>query len=213
VLGRDSRNPIAGQPVSINAQLAAVELSYDRDWARFRVSGLYQSGDGNARNGQATGFDSIFDQQNFGGEFSFWRRQRIPLFGVGLTNDQSQLVNLRSSRIQGQSNFVNPGLWLINTGVDFDITPRLRSINNANVLFFDKTSSLEVFTFQSNIDKYIGVDLSTGFEYRPRLNNNAIIMGGLSTLIPGGGFRQLYNKKDSKVPSLFSGFTEIIFTF
>jgi hypothetical protein len=53
--GRDSRNPIAGQPISINAQLAAVELSYDRDWARFRASGLYQSGDGNARNGSAPG--------------------------------------------------------------------------------------------------------------------------------------------------------------
>ena len=214
VLGRDSRNPIAGQPTSISAQLAALELSYDRDWARFRVSGLYQSGDGNARNGHATGFDSILDQQNFGGEFSFWRRNRIPLFGVGLTNDQSNLANLRSSRIQGQSNFVNPGLWLINYGVDIDITPRLRSINNANALFFDKTSSLEVFTFQSNIDRFIGVDLSTGFEYRPRLNNNAILLGGLSVLLPGGGFRQLYNDKGGgKVTSLFSGFTEIIFTF
>ena len=213
VFGRDSRNPIAGQPVSISAQLAALELSYDRDWARFRVSGLYQSGDGNANNGHATGFDTIIDQQNFGGEFSFWRRQRIPLFGVGLTNDQSQLANLRSSRIQGQSNFVNPGLGLIGAGVDFDITPRLRSINNANALFFDKTNTLETFTYQSHIDRFIGVDLSSGFEYRPRLNNNAIVMGGLSTLIGSSGFRDLYNKKDSKVPTLFSGFVEIILTF
>jgi len=213
VIGRDSRNPIAGQPTSISAQLAAIELSYDRDWARFRVSGLYQSGDGNANNGHATGFDTIIDQQNFGGEFSFWRRQRIPLFGVGLTNDQSQLANLRSSRLQGQSNFVNPGLWLVNTGVDFDVTPRLRSINNANVLFFDKTNSLETFVYQRVTNRFVGVDLSTGFEYRPRLNNNAIVMGGLSALIPGGAFRGLYNKKDSKVPTLFSGFAEIIFTF
>lgn len=213
VIGRDSRNPIASQPVSVSGQLAAIELSYDRDWARFRVSGLYQSGDGNANNGHATGFDSIHEQQIFGGEFSFWRRQRIPLFGVGLTNDQSQLVNLRSSRIQGQSNFVNPGLWLINTGMDFDITPRLRSINNVNALFFDKTNSLETFTYQSNIDRFIGIDLSTGAEWRPRLNNNIILVGGLSALVPGGGFRQLYNKKDSKTPGLFSGFAELILTF
>ena len=90
---------------------------YDRDWARFRVSGLYQSGDGNANNGHG---DRVRrhprPDQNFGGEFSFWRRQRIPLFGVGLTNDQSLFPNLRSSRIQGQSNFVNPGLWLVNGG-------------------------------------------------------------------------------------------------
>jgi hypothetical protein len=213
VIGRDSRNPIAGQPIAINAQFAAVELSYDRDWARFRVSGLYASGDGNANNGIGTGFDTIIDQQNFGGEFSFWRRQRIPLFGVGLTNDQSQLVNLRSSRIQGQSNFVNPGLWLINSGVDFDVTPRLRSVNNVNVLFFDKTNSLETFIYQRVTNRFIGVDLSTGAEYRPRLNNQAIMLTGLSCLIPGGGFRQLYNNQKSKAPTLFSGFFEMIFAF
>ena len=212
-LGRDSRNPIAGIPQSISAQLAAVELSYDRDWVRFRTSGMYQSGDGNPNNGQATGFDGIIDQTNFGGEFSFWRRQRIPLFGVGLTNDQSQYANLRSSRIQGQSNFVNPGLWLINAGFDMDITPRFRSINNVNALFFDKTASLEAFVFQSHIANYIGTDISTGIEWRPRLNNNAIVMVGASTLLPGDGFRQLYNKKDSKVNPLLSLFMEVILQF
>lgn len=212
-VGRDSRNPIAGQPTNINAQFAALELSYDRDWARFRVSGVYQSGDGNANNGHATGFDGIFDQQNFGGEGSFFRRNRIPLFGVGLTNDQSNFVNLRSSRINGQSNFVNPGLWLINFGMDFDITPRLRAVNNVNALFFDKTSSLETFTYQSRISRHIGTDLSTLLEWRPRLNNQIILVGGLSCLIPSGGFRELYNKKDSQVPGLFDGFAELILTF
>ncbi|HSQ58319.1 MAG TPA: hypothetical protein VLM40_21540 [Gemmata sp.] len=213
VLGRDSRNPIAGLPQSISAQLAALEMSYDRDWVRFRLSGLYQSGDGNAQNGHATGFDGILDNMNFGGEFSFWRRQRIPLFGVGLTNDQSQYANLRSSRVQGQSNFVNPGLWLAGGGMDFEITPRLRSINNVNALFFDKTNVLEHFVFQSNIDRYIGTDISSGIEWRPRLNNNAIVLLGASALIPGGSFRQLYNKKSGPVNPLLSLFTEVILTF
>ena len=213
VLGRDSRNPIANTEQAINAQMAALELSYDRDWARFRVSGMYSSGDGNANNGTATGFDGILDQTTFGGEFSFWRRNRIPLFGVGLTNDQSLYNNLRSSRIQGQSNFVNPGLWLINTGVDLDVTPRLRSINNVNFLWFDKTNSLEVFTYQSNIARDIGVDLSTGVEYRPFLSNNVIFLAGLSSLIPGGGFRQLYNNLDNKPPVLFNGFVEMVLTY
>ena len=169
VLGEDSRNPIAGIRQSISAQLAALELSYDRDWARFRISGLYQSGDGNPNNGHATGFDGIIDQMNFGGEFSFWRRQRIPLFGVGLTNDQSQYANLRSSRIQGQSNFVNPGLWLAGAGIDFEITSRFRSVNNVNALLFDKTATLETFVFQSNIDRYIGTDKARNYSSRIRL--------------------------------------------
>jgi hypothetical protein len=212
-LGRDSLNPIAGTPQSISATMNALELSYDRDWARFRLSGFYQSGDGNPNNGKATGFDGILDQTNFGGEFSYFRRQRIPLFGVGLVNDQSLYANLRSSRIQGQSNFVNPGLWLLNMGADFDVTPRLRLVNNANYLWFDKTASLETFTFQGNIARDVGLDLSSGFEFRPRLNNNAIILGGVAMLLPGGGFRQLYNKKDAKVPALLDGFIEVVFTF
>jgi hypothetical protein len=213
VLGDDSRNPLAGTRQSVSAQLAALEMSYDRDWARFRVQGLYQSGDGNPNNGHATGFDGILDNMNFGGEFSFWRRQRIPLFGVGLTNDQSQYANLRSSRIQGQSNFVNPGLWLAGAGVDFDLTPRFRVINNVNALLFDKTATLETFLFQSNIDRFIGTDLSSGVEWRPRLNNQAIVLVGASTLIPGPGFRQLYNKKDAKVNPLLSLFTQITLAF
>lgn len=213
VVGRDGRNPLAGQPQSINGKFAALELSYDRDWARFRVSGVYQSGDGNANNGQATGFDGIVDQMNFGGEGAFFRRNPIPLFGVNLTNDNSQYVNLRSSRAQGQSNFVNPGLFLVNFGMDFDITPRLRAVNNANVLFFDKTNPLETFIYDRNVNRFIGTDLSTVLEWRPRLNNNIVLMGGLSTLIPGGGFRDLYNNKNSKAPALFDGFAELVLQF
>lgn len=213
VVGRDSRNPIAGSPQSVSAQMAALEVSYDRDWARFRLSGLYQSGDGNPNNGKATGFDGILDLMNFGGEFSFWRTNRIPLFGVGLTNDQSQYANLRSSRIQGQSNFVNPGLWLVNAGVDVDITPRFRVVNNANYLFFDKTASLSTFVYQGKIGQDIGLDLSSGFEWRPRLNNQAIVLAGLAMFVPGGGFRQLYNRKDEAVDPLASAFLEVVLAF
>ena len=78
VLGRDSLNPLAGKPQNINAQMAAIELSYDRDWARFRASFFWASGDKNINDGKATGFDSIFDNPNFaGGQFSYWQRQTI----------------------------------------------------------------------------------------------------------------------------------------
>ena len=39
-LGGDDRNPIAGGRVDINAQMVAVELSYDVDWLRFKGSFL-----------------------------------------------------------------------------------------------------------------------------------------------------------------------------
>src|SRR5205807_4271854 len=137
---------------------------------------------------KATGFDSIMDNPNFaGGRFSYWQREQIALFGVNLIQRESLVPDLRSSKIQGQSNFVNPGLWLFNAGVDFDLTPKLRMINNVNFLWFDETESLRTFIFQDRVRNYIGTDLSTGFEYRPLLSNNVIMTAGVSTLLPGDG--------------------------
>jgi hypothetical protein len=215
VLGHDSMSPLAGQPVDIDGQMAALELSYDRDWARFRVSGFYASGDGNINGHQATGFDSILDNTNFAGsQFSFWGRQQIPIFGVNLVQRNSLYDDLRSSKIQGQSNFVNPGLWLANTGLDIDITPELRMINNANYMWFDKTNVLEQFLFQGNISRQIGLDLSTAFEFRPLLNNNIIILLGIATLIPAEGFKQFYNNgTNGTVPPLVAAFTQLVLTY
>jgi hypothetical protein len=106
---------------------------------------------------------------------------------------------------------VNPGLMLFNLGADFEITPRLRNVNNINFLWFDKTSSLEVLTMQNHINRTIGVDLSSGFEYRPILNNNLILVGGLSGLVPGSGFRQAYHA--GSAPALLSAFMEIVLAF
>src|SRR5205085_3271763 len=89
-VGHDSKNPIGNTEQQISGEMAAVELSYDRDWARFRVSYFYSSGDNDVNNRHATGFDSIFDNPNFaGGAFSFWQRQQIPLFNVNLVQRES----------------------------------------------------------------------------------------------------------------------------
>jgi hypothetical protein len=210
VFGQDSHNPISGCPNTINAQMFALELSYDRDWARFRGSFFWASGDDNPNNSHATGFDTIFDSPNFaGGPFSYWQRQAIGLFGVNLKQRESLVPDLRSSKTEGQSNFVNPGLFLANMGFDVDITPKIRFINNLNLLWFDETAVLQQFVFQGNIHHFIGTDISSGFEYRPLLNNNIIINSGAAMLAPGQGFRDLYNPFRKNVGLLGQIFTEI----
>jgi hypothetical protein len=214
VSGHDDLNPLAGQPVDISAWMAAIELSYDRDWVRFRTSYFYSSGDRDINDGRAEGFDSIFDNPAFaGGEFSFWQRQAIRLFGVNLTNRMSLVPDLRSSKFQGQTNFVNPGLHLVNVGLDGDITPRLKLIGNANFLWFDQTNLLEVYLFQGNVERFIGVDLSLGMEYRPLLSNNIIVVGGISGLIAGEGFQDLYQPLDGREQDLVAGFLECILEY
>ena len=214
VTGTDELNPIAGQPQTISAFMGALELSYDRDWARFRCSYFYASGDSDPNDSRATGFDAIFDNPNFaGGEFSYWNRQQIKLFGVNLVNRQSLLPDLRSSKFQGQTNFVNPGIQLVNTGFDADLTTKTKLITNANYLWFNHTAPLEALVFQNNIRSQIGLDLSAGIEYRPLLNNNVIFVSGLSGLIVGNGFRDLYQPLNGHVSNLAAGFFEAAFEY
>jgi hypothetical protein len=212
--GTDSLNPLANRQQTINAQMAAIEGSFDRDWVRFRLSFFWASGDGNINNSHATGFDTILDQPNFaGGPFSFWNRQQIPLQGVNLVQRLSLVPDLRSSKIQGQANFVNPGLILPTFGMDFELTPKLRLFTNYNLLWFDKTNVLQQFLFQGNIDRFIGADLGWGCEYRPHLSENIVFLGGVQMLIPGQGFRDIYNDFNNRVGSLVAGFINAVFLF
>ncbi|MBM82433.1 MAG: hypothetical protein CMJ78_17855 [Planctomycetaceae bacterium] len=213
VFGEDSLNPIGGRELDISAMMAAVELSYDRDWARFRTSLFWASGDDDPTDTKGEGFDTIIDNPVFTGEFSYWSRQRIGLFGVGLVQDRSLVPSLRSSKLQGQANHTNPGVLIVNTGFDADITPKLKLITNMNYLWFDQTEVLEAFTFQGNIEREIGLDLSMGYEYRPFHNDNVIILIGASALAPGNGFKDLYNQLGRKVKTLYTSTLEVILTF
>src|SRR6266446_2170540 len=106
VLGHDSFNGLAGRPVDINAQMAALELSFDRDWIRYKASFFYASGDGNARDGHGNGFDTILDNPNFtGGPVSWYVRQGFNLAGtaVSLKQRNSLVPNLRTSKTEGQA--------------------------------------------------------------------------------------------------------------
>src|SRR5260221_9717925 len=42
--------------------------------------------------------------------------------GVGLVQPNSILPSLRSSKIEGQANFINPGILIYNAGFDVEVT-------------------------------------------------------------------------------------------
>jgi hypothetical protein len=210
VFGDDDFNSVAGRSIDLNAQMAALELSTDRDWMRFKVSVFWAAGDRDPRDDSGEGFDAILDRPAFaGGPFSYWNAQGIRLLGVGLVQRQSLLPSLRSSKIEGQANFVNPGLWLFNAGYDAELTPELKTIINVNYLRFAYTASLESFVNQPAIANDIGIDYSLGLVYRPFLNNNAILTVGLAALTPLEGFEDLYESSQTQV----SFFTSLLLTY
>ena len=227
-LGRDDFNGLAGHPVTINAQMAALEVSYDHDWARYKASFFYASGDRNPTGREGTGFDTIVDNPNFtGGPFSFWSRQGFNLGGtsVNLKDSSSLVPDLRTSKTEGQANFVNPGVYLLGLGAEFDLTPKLRSFVNANYLLFAQTEPIETALLTSRVGSEIGEDLSIGFQYRPLLTDNIIVSAGFGVLIPGRGYRDIYGSNGSTVPGFdhnnsgdatdfpYSGLIAVTFTY
>lgn len=209
--GHDDRNPIAGRRVSVRSHMAAVEASIDKDYLRFRASAFWAQGDANPTDDRGSGFDAIFDDPNFlGGQFSFWNRNGIRLTqtGVGLVQPNSILPSLRSSKIQGQANFVNPGIFIYNAGIDVEITQRLKAIANANYLRFHRTEPLEYIVLQNHIRHDIGFDYSLGVAYRPFLINNVTLTFGAATLQTGRGFRDIFTDRSRNCPPNVGDFCE-----
>ncbi len=203
VLGTDDRNPIAQQKQTIRAGFAAAELSRDFSWLRVRANALIATGDKNPFDGKATGFDAILENPQFAGaDTSFFIRQGIALIGgggVALSGRNGVLPSLRSTKDQGQSNFVNPGLTLFGLGADADISSELRLLANISKLNFVNTSVLGVLRNQSPPSKDLGVDVSIGAQYRPFMSQNVVFNASAAALLPGKGLKQLY-EEDKRGP-------------
>jgi len=147
----------------------------------------------------AGGFDTIVDSPVFaGGEFSYWNSQAIGLITVKLTQKNSLVPSLRTSKTEGQPNFVNPGLLLLNLGYDAELTPKFKLVFNGNYLQFVNTSSVELFINQNDLANPIGLDLSGGAIYRPWLNNNVIFKASAAVFSPLSGWEDIYETADTR---------------
>ncbi|WP_422396632.1 hypothetical protein [Sphingomonas profundi] len=197
-LGTDRKNFFTGRDAKIRAFFGAAEASYDVNFLRFRVSGLYASGDKKPFDNVETGFDAIFENPVFAGaDTSYTIRQSIPFAGGGrvisLTGRNGILNSLRSSKEQGQSNFNNPGTVLLGAGVDADLTPEFRISGNLNHLWFAHTQVLQVLRTEGSIPKDFGWDYSIATIYRPSAIQNVVFRLSGAVMEPGRGFRDLFD--------------------
>ena len=202
VFGEDGLNGIAGKRVEISAQMAALELSVDKDWLRHKLSVFYASGDHNPTNEHATGFDTVFDRPFFiGGPFSFFSHQGFNLGGTSVNFKQrdSLVVDFRTSKSEGQSNFVNPGAFIVGYGLDADITPKLRGFMNVNYIRTIDTATTELVLFTNKASNDFALDCSAGFEWRPLLTENIILTAGAGFLIPRWGYKDIYRANTEPV--------------
>ncbi len=195
-LGRDHNNIFTGKPANIRSWFVAAEPSYDFDWIRVKVSGLYASGNHNPRGNTETGFDAILENPQFAGaDTSYVIRQSIPFIGgggVALSGPNGVLFDLRSSKDEGQSNFNNPGTGLVGIGADVDVLPQLRVSANINHVWFADTAVLQALRQQGSISNDMGWDYSVSTIWRPRMTQNVIFRLSVAVFDPGGGFNNLF---------------------
>ena len=215
--GEDRNSFFTGKSAAIRAFFAAAEVSYDKDWMRFRLSGAWGSGDNDPYDDHEDGFDAVFENPVFAGaDTSYWIRQAVPFAGGGrqvFLNGRNGLLNsLRSSKEEGQSNFNNPGVVLLGLGGDFDLTPEFRLSANANHLWFENTASLQALRSEGSIPSDIGWDLSTAAIWRPRANQNIVGRLSVAALLPGGGFRDLFTDLNHS-GAYFSVLANVILTY
>jgi hypothetical protein len=197
--GEDRNSFFTSRKADIRSYFGAAELSYDSDWARFRLQGLFASGDGNPYNDTEAGFDAIFENPIFAGaDTSYWIRQVIPFAGggraVGVNTRNGILNNLRSSKEQGQSNFNNPGTVLLGAGADFDLSTTTRLSANVNHLWFHKTDTIEALRQEGTVPSSIGWDVSAAAIWRPNANQNLVFRLSGAIFDPSRGFRDLFTQ-------------------
>ena len=199
-MGQDRANFLTDKKARIEGYFAAAELSYDHDWMRFRLSGLYATGDSDPRDNVESGYDAIFENPVFAGaDTSYWIRQTIPFAGGGRAislNGRNGILNsLRSSKEEGQSNFINPGTMMLGVGGDFDLLPELRISANINHLWFENTRILQELRNEGSIPRAIGWDTSVSAIWRPLTTQNIVLRLSAAALSPGAGFRDLFTNQ------------------
>ena len=187
--------------------MGAFEAALDRDWVRWRGSFFYGSGDGDATDGTARGFDMIQDNPNFaGGPFQFWTQQQtvVAAGGIGtLKNKFSLIPNLRN-KFNNRANFVNPGVLLVNFGADFRVTPKMKLVTNLSYLRFAQAGLLRQITHDAGINSGIGTDASFGMKYRPFENENMFFVAGVAAMFPHGGYARMIGSTRPLVSPTFA---------
>jgi len=194
-LGQDRNSIFTNRPADIRSYFFAAEPSVDIDWLRIRLSGLYASGQHNPRGNTETGFDAILENPQFAGaDTSYFIGQSLPFVGggaVGLNGPNGLLMDLRSSKDEGQSNFNNPGTALLGVGADADVLPQLRISGNINHIWFADTAVVEALRQQGSISNDLGWDYSISTIWRPRMTQNIVFRLSGAIFVPDTGFNNL----------------------
>jgi hypothetical protein len=203
--GHDTKNPITKNAQDVSAEMAELEVVYPIDWLFPKVSVLYASGDNKVNNKNATGFDAPFDNPNFAGAgFSYFQREAFNS-NAQTKNQFTFYPSLRNKFVQASNN-VNPGLFLLNTGFNANLTARAQLQMNFNYYQFVDSNPLEVANKLAGVSKDLGTEVNLGLVYKPLMIDNITFALGASAFFPGHAILDL-NKSQDTLYTVFGDIT------
>ena len=105
--------------------------------------------------------------------------------------------------------FVNPGVFAVNAGIDMALTPKTLFEANYNYVRFDDTSSLTAIAGGRRVSNEVGHELNAGLTYRPLLNEQVILFAGAAVFVPGAGIKDTFGNADP----VYKTILRVILTF
>jgi hypothetical protein len=208
VFGETGENTPNRRRQDISAGMAFVQAAYPIAFLTPRLAVAYATGDQDANDNDANGFDSIFDNVNVGGgQFSYLFGEKIQLGATTLLRGNSIFPSLRGANASSQ--FVNPGVFAVNGGIDMALTPKTLFEANFNYVRFDDSSSLEQALRRSNIAREVGYEVNAGLTYRPFLNEQVILFAGGALFFPGQAIKDTFGTEKS----VYKALVRMILTF
>jgi hypothetical protein len=208
VFGYTANNTPLRREEDISSGMAFVQVAYPIAFYNPRLAFFYARGDSDPTDGNANGFDSVFDNVNFGGgQFSYVFGEKIQLGATTVLRGNSPYPSLRGANATSQ--YVNPGVIAINPGLDMALTPKTLFEANYNYLRFDNTSSLEFALRRRRVRQSIGHEVNAGVTYRPFLNEQVILFGGVAAFFPDEAIKDTFGN-DAPV---YKAIARLILTF
>ena len=196
--GEEDFNEAAQQAVSVSAYLAGLELAYRSNWRTYRAAVFVASGDDDPTDDQAKGFDSVLDNVAlFGGPVSF------VIGGPQFGTRRNSFLPANRVAVQGsatRANFVNPGMQLINAGVDAVFTPKIVFNLNYNFFRFFEPAALGA----ANVSNVLGHEINGALRFRAFLDENVVFQFGAAGFFPGDGGEQLLGSRDPTFAGVFA---------
>jgi AMIN domain len=186
----------------VRAWTGVLDLEYPMDEWKFRVGYVYESGERGGSNSRTdTAFDAISDAVTlFGGPFSYWVGEDIKYSKGDFTRANSFDPSLRGTN--NQSNYVNPGLQLVNGGFDTTITPRVAVSFNVNWLYFNNIGTYNTNNIVNGVPTTTtinhhnaGIEENIFIRWKPFLrqrNDFFIVDTGFSVLQPLAGIKDAF---------------------